>query len=217
MKKLLMLLLTGALILSFCACGAKPEEKNIESDDATIENPVDESELEKEDGTESKSENKESAALSQSEADSLYIKANDAYAIFDSDPLLTDASITAEINGLDGYEKVIDDRYTSLVQLKTLLQNFFSDEISSDLLNSKIYAEKDGILYELPSGRGSDITRGKILSKTLADVSNNNAVYVISVENIDPETESVKGTQEVTYQMSKVGDRWIFTSFEPLY
>lgn len=231
MKKLLMLLLAGVFIFFCSACGTQPEEENVEGDDTAIENPVDESELESEAGaeTETEAETEENAALSQDEADALYTKAADIYAIFDSKPLPTDPSEIIEIDGIDGYEIVSVNRYESLdqneklnvynnlAQLEALLKTVFSEEICTELMDSKIYAEKDGVLYERSSGRGSDITRGKVLSKKLTNVSNDSATYVISVENIDPDTETVNGTQEVSYQLNKINGKWIFATFEPLY
>ncbi|MGI5874890.1 MAG: hypothetical protein ACOX8R_09600 [Bacillota bacterium] len=213
MKKLLSLMFAGSLLLAFCACGSEPA-----GDTADTAEPVPAVETAPEEsGTVETPAAESDAALSLSDADALFEKARAVYDLFDLNPLATDPTVTAEIDGLDGYEKVSDASASSLAELRAKAEEVFTADLAAELLNNGRYAEKDGVLYERAADRGADITRGKILSTELTDVTDSGAVYTVTVENIDFETEQVSGTQKVTYRLAKSGGAWRFSEFEALY
>ena len=118
----------------------------------------------------------------------------------------------------------IDDRHyyrvnhpyiNTMADLRAHLESLFSTDIVNELLDTFLYCEIDGVLYDMPASRGTDIFKGE---ETLEIIYKNESQYTVSVtvENLGEDLTTVVGysTHDMIYEM--VDGLWVFTSFELL-
>jgi hypothetical protein len=114
-------------------------------------------------------------------------------------------------------EKVDDAAISSMNELKAAVRQYFSTDLAESMINSGRYFESDGILYAIAADRGSDITRGDVLSKVVTDRSDTSVTYTITVETVDPETGEPTGSENIDYLYEYIDGEWLFTTFESIY
>lgn len=215
MKRLLSVLCLIFCIALLCGC-----ENGTEEEAATNEAAVTETEATVPEEEAAPQE----APFSVDEMNQIYAEATAAWDLFDMTPLdvVTEHNDDGTMkfytfNGIDGYQKTNDGKYQTLADLKSAVEAYFSADIVSELLDDERYFEADGVLYELSAGRGSDITVGEILRRDITEFTADSLTYVITTEEIDPESDTVCGEKEFTFTYAKIGDGWVFTKYQPIY
>lgn len=164
------------------------------------------------------------AATSPSD-DEMAATFEDAYTVyqwFDLDPLTVETDsdgnvIFYSIDGNDYCEKVDDSAVSSLDELEDEVHQYFSADLAQTLLDDGRYFESDGVLYAIAADRGSNITRGDILSKAVTDRSDTSITFTVTVETMDPETGESTGSEDIDYQYELVDGNWVFTTFDSIY
>lgn len=114
-------------------------------------------------------------------------------------------------------QKVDDPAVSSMDQLKSEVNKYFSGDIAATLINDGRYFEDSGNLYAIAADRGADITKGDILDKTVTARTDHSITYTVTVETVDPETGSATGSEKIDYLYECVGDAWVFTTFQSIY
>lgn len=167
------------------------------------------------------SEDTTAKAPTDAEIKALFDRAYDVYQWFELEKLdvetAADGSVVMyEIDG-NYCGKVDDPRVASFDELKSIVQQYFSADISAYLLQDGLYFRGDDGLYRILADRGGDVTRGKILSEGVTARTDTSITYTVTVESIDAVKESVTGSEDLDFICEKIGDRWLFTQFQSIY
>lgn len=224
MKKYITALLLGALLLFAAGCDDNTADNDPAAPAAeeaiTAQENDGDNEAAKEDGSEGEADT--AGVLSAEEIKALYEKAEEVYQWFDLEPLAmeTDESGATVFYNLPGgmtCGAVKDDRIASMAELEAAVRGCFADAYGDKLLDSKMYIEEDGVLYELIADRGTDITRGDIIAETVTNATETDFTYTITVETVDPETDAVTGSEDIDFVAEKINGKWLFTQFSSIY
>ena len=205
-KYFLALLILGLSVLLF-GCGASTKETG-----STGTPQTETAETDTEDTT--------AKAPDDEEMDIIFNEAYEVYQWFELDKL----EVESDENGIVMYEigdslygKVADSRISSFAELSDAVHTYFSDEICNQLLSEGLYIEENGVLYQLPADRGSDITRGEILSQGVTERTDNAVTYTVTVETYDPSVDAVTGSEEIPFLYENINGKWVFTRFQSIY
>ena len=122
------------------------------------------------------------------------------------------------------YYRVTQTPLTTMDSLRAYLKDLFSDELVDGYLASDqmtAFREFDGKLYALPAGRGTDITKGGVITAVVwpqgVDVPASCTVHV-TVDVVDPENNfAVTGQMTYDFPYQKVGSKWVFTQFQTIF
>ena len=125
---------------------------------------------------------------------------------------------------LDGalYAKVADERFPNMDSLRGYLKTLFSDEVVDNLLplDGQQYVEINGQLYVREGARGTDVTKGALTLSVEWPLESEPVSCIVraEVELLDAETLSaVVGREVHEFPYQRVGDKWVFTWFAPIY
>ncbi len=120
------------------------------------------------------------------------------------------------IKEIDGqyYYKVGHETIKSTADLESYLKSLFSQDISQKLLeeNKDNYIDINGELWAMDLTRGTNITVGKA-TFTISQKNDTKVVYTADVEELNPETLAVVGTNSYDYIYEKTADGWRWTEF----
>lgn len=161
-------------------------------------------------------------APSDDEMASIFEDAYTVYQWFDLDPLTVETDsdgnvVFYSIDGNDYCEKVDDPAVSSLDELEDEVHQYFAPDLAETLLDDGRYFESDGVLYAIAADRGSDITRGDVISKDVTDRSDTSITFTVTVETLNPETGEATGSEDIDYQYELIDGDWVFTTFESIY
>ena len=208
-KYFLTLLILGLSVLLF-GCGTSTKETEL------AETP----QTETTETAETDTEDTTAKAPDDEEVDIIFNEAYEVYQWFELDKL----EVESDENGIVMYEigdslygKVADSRISSFAELSDAVHTYFSDEICNQLLSEGLYIEENGVLYQLPADRGSDITRGEILSQGVTERTDNAVTYTVTVETYDPSVDAVTGSEEIPFLYENINGKWVFTRFQSIY
>ncbi|MBQ4084986.1 MAG: hypothetical protein IJC54_00245 [Clostridia bacterium] len=135
--------------------------------------------------------------------------AMEVYSWFALSPLDTDPSLP-DSTGLRF--RVFDDRLQTADQLRAVVREYFSEEITEMLMGSGVYAEEDGYLYTVP-GAGRPIDEAIVSTEYyLFEETDSARTYHAAVFYAD-ETGEISTLEEYTLLMEKIDGKWVFTSF----
>ena len=95
----------------------------------------------------------------------------------------------------------------------------FTDSIVNDLLHPKNGTERycniDGELYAIPADRGTNITKGEEKYEIIS--SNADTItFRVTVEILgewDGNKQPITGYETHDFTYEKIGDKWVFTTF----
>ena len=111
-------------------------------------------------------------------------------------------------------------------ELRAYLKTIFSDEVVDGLmkdfpLGAAGFADgPEGGLYCSGAGRGSDISKGGVTVEVVWPLEEEPMQCTVraSVELLDlNDLQTVTGTQVYEFPYQKVGEKWVFTSFESIF
>ena len=190
-KYFLTLLILGLSVLLF-GCGASTKETG------STETPQTET-------AETDTEDTNTKAPDNEEMDIIFNEAYEVYQWFELDKL----EVESDENGLVMYE-IGDSLYGKVADSRI-------SEICNQLLSEGLYIEENGVLYQLPADRGSDITRGEILSQGVTERTDNAVTYTVTVETYDPSVDAVTGSEEIPFLYENIDGKWVFTRFQSIY
>lgn len=221
MKKYITILFVACMMLFSAACDENPGNLDSGTDTPAAENGNALSENTADGGEQGDStDNGEKGIPSEGEIKALYEKAEEVYQWFDMEMLdvETEDGLVVNYTLSDGTvcAKVEDDRIGSLTELKAAVHECFADEFAEELLGMGLYLEENGVLYEVQADRGADITKGNIIAEMVTNATETNFTYTISVEILDPETDTVTGSEDIDFLAEKINGTWLFTQFRPL-
>lgn len=218
MKKLFILsiFLCFALFLFGCEQSATENTDTVTNDTTTSSVSADENA-----DTDTESETTADAPTDD-EVASAYDAAYIIYQWFDLNPLTVETDsdgnvIFYTVGDNDYCEKVDDPAVSSMDDLKSQVNKYFSADLAATMLDGGKYFEDNGILYEIASDRGADITRGDVLSESVTDRSDTSITFTVTVETVNPETGASTGSENVDNIYELVDGSWIFTTFHSIY
>lgn len=155
------------------------------------------------------------APLTDEEILTTYDRAVTAFSWFNLNPLPCNGETAAE-NG-DVYYRVDYAGIGTLEDLKTYLRELFAEEIVQTLLPENtempLYRDVQGVLYELPFARGTDVHKGKI-TRTVEKISDTHYVVNVAVETLGEDLQTVTGIEYHAFPYEYINGRWVFTEFE---
>ncbi|MCL2108050.1 MAG: hypothetical protein FWH20_01715 [Oscillospiraceae bacterium] len=219
MKKVLALSLALVMVLTLAACGNNPAPAN--NDQPSSENPSNGGENIS-DGDENPSDGND-IMPSDAEIAEAYNSAREALGWFymSSMPAVDyDFNVESGLFTYDGGEsergpKVNHPTIKTLADLENYLQTLFTDEFVEELLSRDQYFDQGGELHTTDGARGSDITKGEETYEIIKD-NELKIIYRVTVEDTDAEYPNPTVIGHTVHDMvyEKIGDKWIFTSFE---
>jgi len=114
--------------------------------------------------------------------------------------------------------EIKDNALSTMNELRNYVSNYFSKELVDELLdNQQLYTEVDGKLYGRAADRGSDITKGEREVYKLIKIDEQNYVFRVEVDIVDPENRmNVIGLHIVDYPITVVNNNYVFTQFEDI-
>lgn len=222
MKKYMTILFVVCMMLFSAACDENPVnvDNNADTPVAENENTVSENTADGGEQGDSATDKAETDVPSEAEIKALYEKAEEVYQWFDMENLdvETEDGFVVNYTLSDGTvcAKVEDDRIGSMAELEAAVHECFADEFAEELLGMGLYVEEDGVFYEVQADRGEDITKGNIITETVTNATETNFTYTITVETVDPETDTVTGSEDIDFLAEKINGKWLFTQFGPL-
>lgn len=153
------------------------------------------------------------------------------YAGYSDEGLALDGTDMISLPLLENGGEVVMYRVTrpglnSMDELRAYLKTIFSDEVVDGLmkdfpLGAAGFADgPEGGLYCSGAGRGSDISKGGVTVEVVWPLEEEPMQCTIraSVELLDlNDLQTVTGTQVYEFPYQKVGEKWVFTSFESIF
>lgn len=153
------------------------------------------------------------------------------YAGYSDDGLALDNTDMISLPLLENGGEIVMYRVTrpglnSMDELRAYLKTIFSDEVVDNLmkdfpLGAAGFADgPEGGLYCSGAGRGSDISKGRVTTEVVWPLEEEPIQCTLraSVELLDwNDLQTVTGTQVYEFPYQKVGDKWVFTSFESIF
>lgn len=150
---------------------------------------------------------------------SAYHQAEEAYRWFDLTTLPLDYTQT-KLVGEAVYYPVSDERFPTMDALRGYLKTLFSDEIVDALLplDGVHYLEIDGALCAMEADRGTDENSGTVIETVNWPQEGGDALCTVqvSVELLWEDENYPEGKRTYDFPYQKVGDKWVFTHFEPI-
>lgn len=148
-----------------------------------------------------------------------YRAAEEAYRWFDLNTLPLDYSVPPR--GENGqYQPVMDERFPTMDALRGYLKGLFSDEVVDRLLpiDGEHYVEIDGVLCAIEGERGTNENSGTV-TQTVAwpeEGGDTLCSVHVEVELLWEDKNYPEGKRIYDFPYQKVGDKWVFTSFESI-
>lgn len=153
------------------------------------------------------------------------------YAGYSDEGLALDGTDMISLPLLENGGEIVMYRVTrpglnSMDELRAYLKTIFSDEVVDGLmkdfpLGAAGFADgPEGGLYCSGAGRGSDISKGGVTVEVVWPLEEEPVQCTIraSVELLDlNDLQTVTGTQVYEFPYQKVGEKWVFTSFESIF
>lgn len=153
------------------------------------------------------------------------------YAGYSDDGLALDGTDMISLPLLENGGEIVMFRVTrpglnSMDELRAYLKTIFSDEVVDGLmkdfpLGAAGFADgPEGGLYCSGAGRGSDISKGGVTIEAVWPLEEEpiQCTVRVSVELLDlNDLQTVTGTQVYEFPYQKVGEKWVFTSFESIF
>lgn len=151
-------------------------------------------------------------APSDEEVARAYRQAEEAYGWFGSSPLASSGPVI-EIAGRP-YQSVASPSFPTLDHLRAYLKSLFSDEIVDSLLpiGGVQYLDHDGKLYVLSDG-GTQSAPAGAENRQIIREGEDRFLVKVTADLVDPESGAVIGAKIETFPYERVGEKWIFTSF----
>ena len=144
---------------------------------------------------------------------------------YDNEPYDYNGMTYFRIKGKQSDCSYID--FSSYDKFSKSINNIFTKEFTSKLLESDNYINVNGELYGLPLGRGGDLSY--LESKfTVSSVKDDKIVFTVYSEYVKEEyydvmfdnikiTDDMKYTHELEFVMKKQNGKWLFDNFELWY
>lgn len=153
------------------------------------------------------------------------------YAGYSDEGLALDGTDMISLPLLENGGEIVMFRVTrpglnNMDELRAYLKTIFSDEVVDGLmkdfpLGAAGFADgPEGGLYCSGAGRGSDISRGGVTVEVVWPLEEEPVQCTVraSVELLDlNDLQTVTGTQVYEFPYQKVGEKWVFTSFESIF
>lgn len=153
------------------------------------------------------------------------------YAGYSDEGLALDGTDMISLPLLENGGEIVMYRVTrpglnSMDELRAYLKTIFSDEVVDGLmkdfpLGAAGFADgPEGGLYCSGAGRGSDISKGGVTVEVVWPLEEEPMQCTVraSVELLDlNDLQTVTGTQVYEFPYQKVGEKWVFTSFESIF
>jgi hypothetical protein len=235
MKRFFALLAALLLILTAAGCAALPagigktpapegQEASAPAEGGTETLPAPASSEEEGKGSaqaqsiQSSSLDSATSPLTEDEVIAAYERADEAYGWFKLNTLPCSSSAVT----VDGtlYQRVDYSGINTLEDLKTYLRDLFSEEIVQELLPSDAktpqYRDIDGVLYEMPGSRGTDIYKGES-TVAVSQTGDDSYAVNVTVELLDQDLTTVTGMECFSFPYEKQNGRWVFTDFDLVY
>ncbi len=144
-----------------------------------------------------------------------YQQAAEAYGWFDLTTMPIDDSDSKDYNDTT-YYRVKHATIKTYADLKSYLQNLFTDDIVNRLLSqsnaSMHYVDIDGALYAIQADRGTDIYKGDETHQIIYE-NDKKIIYRVDVEVIDPETQNAVGKETHDFTYENLNGKWLFSKF----
>lgn len=146
-----------------------------------------------------------------------YREAAEAYRWFDLTtlPVVSDDGVIGP-----GYYPVADERFPTMDALRGYLKGLFSDEVVDRLLpiDGEHYVEMDGVLCAIQMDRGTNENSGVVTQTVVWPEQGGDTLCTVHVEvELLWEDENYpEGKRIYDFPYQKVGDKWVFTSFESI-